>query len=82
MSHAPEGGGGNFEQDHEVEIASVACKVETTKLGYLPFDPGEMPTINWRTTGGQVSQSSRYSRGDRSPDISKKPTGSSSIPTP
>ena len=32
----------------------MAHKGETTKSGYLKFDPGGMSIINWRPTLGQV----------------------------
>ena len=53
-----------FGQDPEGGTASVVCEVDTTKLGYLTFDPGGMSTINCRKIGGQVSE---YSISPRSP---------------
>ena len=82
VSHIPEGGGGNFVQDPEVGTTGVACEGETTKSGYLTFEPGGISTINWRLTGGQVLESSRSPRGEPSSETSQNPTGSLAIPTP
>ena len=54
VGHSPEGGGGKFEQDLKGGTVRVDYKGETTKSGYLNFDPGEMSTIKWRPTGGHV----------------------------
>ena len=62
MKHIPEGGGRHFGQDTKVGIASVDRKGETTKSGYFTFDPGEISTIKWRPTVGQVSESRRDPR--------------------
>ena len=40
VRHVPDGGGGNFGQYIKVGTASVARERETTKSGYLKFDPG------------------------------------------
>ena len=82
VRHIPDKGGRNFVQYPEVDTVSVAREVETTKSGYFTFDPGEMSTINWSPTGGQVSKSIRSPRSEPSSDTSNNPTGSSDIPTP
>ena len=63
VGNAPEGGGGNIEQDPEVWTRSVARKVNPTKPGYMNFDPGGMLTMNRRPIGSQVSKYSRPPRG-------------------
>ena len=55
-------------------------EVNPTKSGYLTFDSDGLSIINWRTTGGQVSESSRAHRRDPSPYTDHNPTGSSTIP--
>ena len=80
VRHAPEGGGGTFGQDPEGFTVSVSCKGEATNSVYIAFETGGIPTINWRPTGGQVSESSRAHRGKTSSESSQKPTGSSTIP--
>ena len=82
LRHVPEGGAEKIVQYPEGGIASVDCEGDPTKSGYLAFDPGVVSIINWRQTGGQVSESSRYPRFDPSSDPSQKPTGSSAIPIP
>ena len=76
VRHVPEGGGGNLVEDPEGGTASVASDGEPTKSGYLTFDPVEMSTINWRPTGGQLSEYSIPPRVELSSDPSMKPTGS------
>ena len=49
------GGGVKFGQYTEGGTASVACVGDTTKPGYIFFDPGVKYTINWIPTGGQAS---------------------------
>ena len=58
----------------------MAREVDTTKSGYLTFDPGGMSTVNCRPPGGQVSESTRSPRGKPSLYPSHNPTGSSAIP--
>ena len=53
---------------------------DATKSGYLTFDRGGMSKINWRPTGGQVSESRRDPRGKKFSDPSKNPSGSSTLP--
>ena len=79
LCHVPEGGGKNFGQNPEVSTGSVACEGETTKSGYLTFDPGGTSSTIWRKTGGQVSEASRFTRGNPISDKIQKPTGSSDI---
>ena len=78
--HDPEGGYGNIEKYPEWVTTSVTCKGDTTKSGYLTFDPGGISTIYLRPTWGQVSESSRSPRGKTSSYPSKKPMVSSIIP--
>ena len=48
VGHDPEGGSRKFEQDPEGGTASVANKGYPTKSGYSTFEPGGMPTFNWK----------------------------------
>ena len=82
MRNVSEGGDGKFGQDPEGVTTNVACEVETTKPGYLEFEPGGMSTINWRPTGGQVSEYIRSHRDEPISEPSQKPNGSSNIPNP
>ena len=76
VRHVPEGGGGNLGKYCERGTASVASEGEPTKSGYLTFDQVEISTINWRPTGGQLSEYSIPPRVELSSDPSMKPTGS------
>ena len=49
VGHSPEGGGGKFEQDLKGGTVRVDYKGETTKSGYLNFNPVRCPQSN----GGQ-----------------------------
>ena len=82
LIHILEGGGGNFGPDTEGCTLRVDFKGLPTKSGYLNFDPGGISTINWRPSGGQVSESRRSPRGEPSSEPSKKPTVSSDMPIP
>ena len=59
VGHAPEGGRGNFTLDSVGGTTSVNYKGDTTKLGYITFDPGGVSTIDWSPTGVLVSESIR-----------------------
>ena len=48
VRHIQEGGGRNVGQYPEGGNASVACKVDPTKPGYLTFDRGGLSRINLR----------------------------------
>ena len=78
----PEGGGINFTQYNSGFTASLYHEADTTKLGYLAFDPVELYKIKWRPKVGPCSESSRSQRGRPSSESRKKPTGSSTTPTP
>ena len=82
VRHVPEGGGGSFVKYPEGGNASVYREIETTKSGYLTFDPGVMFTIKRRQQGFHVSEYSISYRGNPSSDPIQKTTGSSKIPTP
>ena len=82
VRHVQEGGGSYFGQAYEGVTTIMYHKEETTKSGYLTFDPGGMYTINWKTPVFQVSSSRRAPRGDPSSEPNNKPTGSSSISIP
>ena len=60
----------------------MAHEGESIKSDYLTFDPGGMSTINWRPTGGEVSEKSILPREKKSSDNIQKPTGSSDIRIP
>ena len=66
VRHHQDGRGRKFGQDTKGGTVSVAHEGDTTKSGYLTFEPGGMPTINRRKTGGQISESSRSHRGNPS----------------
>ena len=55
VKHVPDGGGVNFGQYTEGGTASVAREGDTTKPGWVNFDPGGKYTIKWKPTGVQVS---------------------------
>ena len=55
VRHVPEEGGGNFGKYLEGGTVSLDRELDTTKSGYLNFEPVGMFTINWRPTVGQVS---------------------------
>ena len=66
----------NFGQDPEGGTTSVVHEEESTKSGYLKFESGGMPTINWRKIGGQVSEYIRSLRGEPSSEPGHKQNGS------
>ena len=66
LGHVLYGGGGNFEQYPEGGTTIVAHEGDPTKSEYLTFDPGGISTIKCSPTGGQVSEYSRYPRGNPS----------------
>ena len=80
--NTPEGGDRKFGQYQEEGTTIMARKGEPTKSGHLTFDLGGMSTINWRISGGQVSESTRSRRGNPNLDPSQNPTESSTIPIP
>ena len=49
-------------------------KGDTTKSGYLTFDPCGMSTINYMPTGGPRLEYTRYPGGDPSSDKKNNPT--------
>ena len=51
LGHVPEGGGGNFSQDHAGVTVSVSRKLDPTNLRCFIFDPRGMSTINWGAKG-------------------------------
>ena len=63
MKHIPKRGGGNIRKYLEVGTASVDLKVDTTKSGYITFDPGGMSTIDYRALY-QESESNKACRGE------------------
>ena len=62
MKHVPEGDGINFRKYTEGGTASVFCKGDPTKSGYLISDPNRISTINWKILY-QDTESSKASRG-------------------
>ena len=62
MKHVSEGDGINFRKYTEGGTASVFCKGDPTKSGYLTVDIGGMSAINCGTLY-QESDSNKVSRG-------------------
>ena len=60
----------------------MAREGEATKSGYLNFDTYRMYMINWRSTGGSLSEYIREYRIYTSSDPMNNPTVSSTIPIP
>ena len=56
------------------------CNIDPTKPGCITFDPGVISTINWRSTGLQVSSFSILPRGELISEPSNIPNGSSTLP--
>ena len=60
MRHISEGGVRNFGQDPELGTTSVSRKGDTTKSGYLIFDPSGMSSINWRKLDQESESNNAY----------------------
>ena len=82
VGNVPEGGGRNFTPYPALGTVRVDCEGETTKSGYINFEPGGIYTINCIPKGGICYESRRDLRGGKSSYPRKNLKVSSTIPIP